>query len=150
MPSSQIVPPGTWVKFKGNPFGYVHPVAVVVEHKRNGGMVLQTEGSDEMHVMRYEVTVMRTPPTKRLRRLRHQLPYGKWTYADGREVLFNRNYKPIWQRRPGQAAEAADPEERVPFERQKWFYTDVNQPWRNAETDRLCNVILSSWNLPTV
>jgi hypothetical protein len=39
--------------------------------------------------------------------------YGKWTCADGREVLFNRGYKPIWQRCPGQPAEPADPHERV-------------------------------------
>ena len=36
--------------------------------------------------------------------------YGKWTCADGREVLFNRGYRPIWQRYPGQPAEPADPD----------------------------------------
>jgi len=29
------------------------------------------------------------------------LPYGCWTCADGREVLFNRHYQPIWQRHHG-------------------------------------------------
>jgi hypothetical protein len=45
------------------------------------------------------------------------LPYGIWICADGREVLFNRAYTPIWQRRPGQTAEPADPSERVPDSR---------------------------------
>ena len=29
-------------------------------------------------------------------RRRDDYPYGKWTCEDGREVLFNRRYKPIW------------------------------------------------------
>jgi len=28
----------------------------------------------------------------------HELPYGMWTCADGRQVLFNRFYEPILQR----------------------------------------------------
>src|SRR4051812_34435506 len=37
------------------------------------------------------------------------LPFGKWTCADGREVLYNRDYVALWQRRPGEPAEQADP-----------------------------------------
>jgi RecA-family ATPase len=33
---------------------------------------------------------------------RDRCPYGKWTCADGREVLFNRSYWPILERRPAQ------------------------------------------------
>ena len=150
MASPQTLAPGTWVRFKGNPLGYRSPYAIVLEHHPDGGLFLETEGSDRACVARHEVSVMRNPPATPLRRLRHRLPYGKWTCADGREVLFNRNYKPIWQRRPGQPAEAADPAERVRFERQEWFYSDVNQPWRNVEADRRCNAMLSSWGLPTV
>jgi hypothetical protein len=39
--------------------------------------------------------------------------YGRWKCGDGREVLFNRDYRPIWQRYPGQRAEPADPDEWV-------------------------------------
>ncbi len=150
MAPSPLLTPGTWVEFKGNPFGYVRPYGVVVEHEPNGGLSVETDAGDCAKVMRYEVTVMRTPPTTPLRRLRFRMPYGKWTCEDGREVLFNRNYKPIWQRMPGQSAEPADPEERVPFVKQEWFYKDGNQPWRDAEADQLCNAVLSSWNLPPV
>jgi hypothetical protein len=44
---------------------------------------------------------------------RLRLPYGKWTCPDGREVLFNRDYKPILERMPGQPAKPADPTEWV-------------------------------------
>ena len=33
-----------------------------------------------------------------------QMPYGKWTCADGREVLFDRNYTPMNERRPDEDA----------------------------------------------
>jgi hypothetical protein len=33
-------------------------------------------------------------------------PYGMWTCADSRQVLFNRRYRPILERRPGQPVRA--------------------------------------------
>jgi hypothetical protein len=111
---------------------------------------LQTEGADRACVARHEIAVLRDAPRHPLRFLRHRLPYGKWTCADGREVLFNRDYKPIWQRRPGQPAEAADPTERVPFKTQEWFYEDGKQPWRSKHTEQKCNDVLASWGLPPV
>jgi hypothetical protein len=56
---------------------------------------------------------------------RKQLPYGCWTCEDGRQVLFNRFYKPICQRLPGHPPQPADPDERVPFVKQEWFYNDA-------------------------
>ena len=63
----------------------------------------------------------------RSRNIRWQLlPYGMLTCADGRTVLFNRRYKPIWQRTGlGEAAVPADPEEWVPYVKQIWFNPDT-------------------------
>jgi hypothetical protein len=33
--------------------------------------------------------------------LRHRLPYGMWTTEAGEEVIFNRDYRPIWTRHLG-------------------------------------------------
>lgn len=52
-----------------------------------------------------------------------ELPYGIWICADGREVLFNRYYQPIWQRR-GLIASPIDRHEYIAFDSQQWFYTD--------------------------
>jgi hypothetical protein len=41
-------------------------------------------------------TIATLPAAERV--MRRRLPYGSWTRADGREVLFNRHYQPIWQR----------------------------------------------------
>jgi hypothetical protein len=41
------------------------------------------------------------------------LPLGRWTMTDGREVLFNGFEEPIWERRPDAEATPADPYEKV-------------------------------------
>jgi hypothetical protein len=68
---------------------------------------------------------------------KHYFPYGKWTCADGREVLFNRFYKPILQRMPGSSPEDADPTERVLWIKQEWFYDDRTADKVQAAADAL-------------
>jgi hypothetical protein len=52
-------------------------------------------------------------------------PYGRWTCADGREVLFNRLYEPLWERLDGLAPSPARATEWVPdIVQQIWFYSD--------------------------
>jgi hypothetical protein len=60
---------------------------------------------------------------------RDRLPYGKWTCADGREVLFNRAYKPIWQRWPDGLVTRANHDERVPWIRQEFYFKDADAPF---------------------
>ena len=63
--------------------------------------------------------------------LRAVLPYGVWTLADGREVLFDRSYTPTWQRRPGELATVVlDRDWWVPWTRQRYFFDDLTAPWR--------------------
>lgn len=79
--------------------------------------------------------------------MRNDMPYGIWTCEDGREVLFNRFYEPIWERRPGEAATQADPRERVRFVKQAWLYDDgTSKPDRKNRG----NALLKSWGLPEV
>lgn len=73
----------------------------------------------------------------------NNLPYGAWTCADGREVLFNRFYEPIWQRSPGAEPTEADPKERVRFIAQRWFYTDHTKAKRPAG-----KAALAAWGIP--
>src|SRR3954447_16237325 len=78
-------------------------------------------------------------------------PYGKWTCADGREVLFNRSYWPILERRPGAPVKAADPNERIPYVQQYYFFDDANCPWSRSdlpaaqETVSRINQVLAEW-----
>ena len=90
------------------------------------------------------------PPWKHLL-LRRVLPYGMWTCDNGREVLFNRNYSPIWQR-ISVVVSAVCPSDRIPWKEQMWFFKDGSTPWG---TGKLCKEslerqlsILYSWGDP--
>lgn len=78
-------------------------------------------------------------------RLRWGLPYGMWVCANGREVLFNRHYAPIWERSPGMSAKEANHGEMVPYVKAAWIFFDENPPWRNKETRALCDRILADF-----
>lgn len=56
---------------------------------------------------------------------RNDLPYGKWTCADGREVLFNRFYEPIFDRKPGMPVIQANPAEWIGYRKMEHFYQDA-------------------------
>jgi hypothetical protein len=73
--------------------------------------------------------------------LRWAFPYGSWTVADG-EVLFNREYRPIWQRRTGEPAQPIDPIW-IEWIGQRWFYDDGNPPWCNRTTLRKLEEVLA-------
>ena len=71
-------------------------------------------------------------------------PYGIWTCADDREVVFNRDYQLILERYPGQPyCRAANPSERVEWIEQRWFYKD-STPLKHI----LMNAALAEWGLP--
>jgi hypothetical protein len=88
------------------------------------------------------------------REFRLRCPYGKWTCADGREVLFNRQYWPILERRPGEKAKPANPSEWVRWTSQDYFFDDANSPWDRrrwkvaADTLARCNRVLAEWGFP--
>jgi hypothetical protein len=69
--------------------------------------------------------------------------YGKWRCADGREVLFNRGYTPIWQRYPGKPAERADATKRVKGIVEEAEYYWIDGRGTNAKGRRL----LKEWGV---
>jgi hypothetical protein len=94
----------------------------------------------------------------RFEKWRWWAPYGMWTCADGRRVLFNRDYVPIYERRPGKLGRIADHDEYVPWVRQEWFYDGGNSPvnWFSVPLSawkpvvRRINSLLVDWALPTL
>ena len=91
------------------------------------------------------------------REFRLRCPYGIWTCVDGREVLFNHQYWPILERRPGEPAKPADPNEWIRGIRERdYFFDDVNPPWdrrrRKVAADTLarCNRVLAEWGYPAL
>jgi hypothetical protein len=49
------------------------------------------------------------------------LPYGRYIASDGREILFNRSYRPIWERLPDGIVQRANSNEWVDWVAQGWF-----------------------------
>lgn len=90
-------------------------------------------------------------------RWRFRCPYGLWTCADGREVLFNRHYQALYERRPPDRGRAVvDHRQWVPWVKQEWFFDDGTSPvsgWRIPEgawrpaLGRI-NAVLRAWGLP--
>jgi hypothetical protein len=68
--------------------------------------------------------------------MRATLPYGKWSCADGREALFNRDFQPIWERLPGQASRRADRDAIYEYAKEKRFFSDQNPPWTSDRSLR--------------
>jgi len=80
-------------------------------------------------------------------RQRRELPYGVWTLADGGQVLFDRDYFPIWQRSPdaGVAAIRVAAWRWVDWTQQNHFFDDDNAPFHDDATKKTCARILADF-----
>lgn len=63
----------------------------------------------------------RRPTLADIEKMLATLPYGCWVCVDGRVVLFNRNYSPIWERLPDGTVQRANPQEWIDWTDQFWF-----------------------------
>jgi hypothetical protein len=79
--------------------------------------------------------------------MRIVLPYGKWTCADGTEVLFNRDYRPIWKKQPDGTVKAADPNEWIIFAKQDYLFGDHNTPHEDRNSYQRCINQLRDWGV---
>ena len=68
--------------------------------------------------------------------------YGRWRCYDGREVLFNRSYRPLWERRPGEPVKMADPGEWVNWDTETFYWDD-----RAGGTSERGHRLLKKWGL---
>jgi transposase len=96
---------------------------------------------------RYTLTGRAHASSSRTHKLAIYLPYGEWTCADGRVVLFNRFYEPIVARAADGVVSIPDPAEWVPWVAQRWLFNDGNPPWRNKETLTRCEAILRDFGV---
>ena len=136
------------------------PVGTLVRFKarRSLGFVYKSDGSTvefygdwgPMMAAHEEVSVCRDQiGAKDFKPLRLFLPYGKWTCADGSQVLFNRDYCPLWKRDPSGAVSAIDPNTWVEHDDkdEEWIFGDVAPPVYSKKTLALCLAVLRSWNV---
>jgi hypothetical protein len=75
--------------------------------------------------------------------------YGVWTCAGGRQILFTRSYRPVFERpSPDAPAVAAEPGEWVEnIEGEEFFYDDWSAPKRRPETIKKLRAVLAAWGV---
>ncbi len=78
-------------------------------------------------------------------RWRLMAPYGLWKCADGRELLFTRDYLPTLERYPGAPPRPAYLGQRVVHVSQEWYFND-GTPYN--ERLKTINAVLIEWGLP--
>jgi hypothetical protein len=64
---------------------------------------------------------LRRPTLTDIERMLEVLPYVRWVARDGRTVIFNRHYRPIWERLTDREIRRADSGEWVDWVDQAWF-----------------------------
>ena len=98
--------------------------------------------------VRHEIAICRNQSqAASFKPMRLYLPYGKWTCADGTEVLFNRDYRPIWEKRPDGTVIAANPDEWIEFSKQEFCFGELPIPPTDRATFTLCFNILKEWGV---
>jgi hypothetical protein len=108
--------------------------------EKGGGFYTPGFPNHAVHAVSEDFEVL-DPQPKEWTPLGDRLPYGIWFCADGREVLFNRHYKPIWER-TGKFVEPAKADEWVEFVFQGWFYNDRSRPYRYPKQVSVIEAVL--------
>lgn len=98
----------------------------------------------------FEVSVPREQSIpENLTPMRLYLPYGKWLCADGTEVLYNRDYCPIWARTSDGKVFTLDPDTWIANIQSSvsHYFADRNTPWNSEETHKKCVAALKEWGV---
>ena len=103
-------------------------------------VIRSTETQEQVDTTPIEVTMERKGYTDGkamvrfaiLHSARRTLPYGMWTTFDGRQVLFNREYQPILEKKDRQCAHCDRDEwvNHTQIESVRYFYDDLTAPMR--------------------
>jgi hypothetical protein len=87
-----------------------------------------TDRSVDTMVADFEVTIPRTPQESFIP-ARLKFVYGYWTEESGAQVLFSRDYKPLWRIRDGRKPERLQPWLWIEKVEENHFWEDVGVPW---------------------
>jgi hypothetical protein len=83
--------------------------------------------------------------------LRLWLPYGWWTLGDGSEVLFSRDYKPLWKASPDGAVTRMRPSLWIEGIRdQRWFAKEAGDPWHSGASRAMAEARLDALGITTL
>jgi len=139
------IPSGTFVRLKSN-----YKPAILIRHEFLNETVLLYTNRGPLTAARYEVSVARDQSEGlKFRPMRLLLPYGKWTCVDGTEVLFNRDYCPIWARSKNGIVSPIAPDNWIEYEGEpEYYFDDGTAPWYgNKRYEEICTTVLENWGV---
>lgn len=138
------IPGGTFVRLTHN-----KQVAMVFGHDTRRSTVDGYSDSGHFTVGRHELTILRKQPqVADFKPMRLALPYGLWKCDDGSEVLFNRDYCPIWQRSSEGIVSRIAPDLNIRYQSSEHFYDDRTAPYSdNKLTLNKCQSVLKEWGV---
>lgn len=138
----RVIPKGKIVLLKSN-----KKPAIVISHDYHNDLIVCYADNGREVMNRNEITVPRKKPVAKFEPMRLFLPYGKWVCGDGSEVLFNRDYTPIWLKTPLGKVTSIDIDTWVDYkEKTEFYYGDGDAPYRgNRSTFLKCTSVLEDW-----
>ncbi|MNL59254.1 hypothetical protein D3C87_1829650 [compost metagenome] len=89
------------------------------------------------------------PDISSFRPMRLYLPYGKWKLNDGTEILFNRDYNPIWAKSITGVVKAIEPDTDINSNVVESYFNDKTAPYYNynKKSFTFCLSILKDWGV---
>lgn len=110
---------------------------------------LYTDTSKNMLIAKHEVSLL-VDQSIEFVPMRLFLPYGKYVCDDGSEVLFNRDYNPLWSRKPDGSVAAIDPDTFIKHDRSKTqhYFNQKNGPaWGDKNMREIGMSVLKEWGV---
>lgn len=122
--------PGTLVRIKKG-----KKLAIVLQQDEWTDTIKLYSNSGPFSTARHEVSALSDQSAAlSFRPMRLFIPYGKWTCADGTEVLFNRDYCPLWARSLDGEVIPIDPDTWINYVGESLYYfNDGTTPWSGNE-----------------
>jgi hypothetical protein len=148
MEKSRRLSPGTFVTKRGS-----KKLIMVFSHSLQSKIVEGYSDAGYFCAGRHEVTLVKEPvEVAEFKPLRLFLPYGKWSCADGLEVLFNRDYCPIWVRHAQGVVSAVSPSASFNYKDSEFYFDDRSAPYYcgNKKHFRACVSVLEEWGVAEI
>ena len=138
--------PGTLIYLKGN-----KTPLIALNHSFKDGTVTAYGDSGPITAARYEVAVFRDQSrAESFRPMRLYLPYGKWICSDGTQVLYNRDYCPLWVKGPDGKVASIDADYWIDYKKDEYYFEGSQAPWYGVKTKKYmerCIAELQTWGV---
>ena len=129
---TRSIQPGTLVKLNTGALGVRRgSPAIVLSIDARGGPRLLTDAAIG-EATRREISVPRLPLPPFVP-MRLWMPYGVWTEESGSQVLFSRDYCPLWRISPIGEVSSEEPWRWIEFVQEEWFWNEMEAPWLNRK-----------------